>query len=86
MAVAELSPSYTETRFLSSQLSSFSTRLNNHRRNSLPSLRRGHNTKVLCSVAPNQVHTPVAPQANGTKNKPECFGVFCLTYDLKAGI
>ncbi|KAM1140050.1 hypothetical protein TB2_040112 [Malus domestica] len=34
------------------------------------------------SVAPNQVQAPA--QTEDPKNKPECFGVFCLTYNLKA--
>lgn len=32
----------------------------------------------------SQVQAPVAVQNEVPKNKTECFGVFCLTYDLKA--
>lgn len=42
--------------------------------------------KISCSVAPSQTETPTpAPDITLTPegNKKECFGVFCLTYDLK---
>jgi hypothetical protein len=32
----------------------------------------------------SQVQAPAAVEAEDPKNKPECYGVFCLTYDLKA--
>ncbi|XAR72152.1 Malate dehydrogenase (NADP(+)) [Bertholletia excelsa] len=82
MAVGELSPS-TKTRvYTSSQLSSLSTRLSERRLLALRRLPRSRNARVVCAVAPHQA------QAQATepeiKKKPECFGVFCLTYDLKA--
>nr|DAD48789.1 TPA_asm: hypothetical protein HUJ06_018726 [Nelumbo nucifera] len=83
MALTELSPSYT-TRFPSSQLALVSTRLYSHRRLALRPPSRARNAKVLCSIAPNEVKAPVTPQVNQTENKTDCFGVFCLTYDLKA--
>ncbi|KAI8563578.1 hypothetical protein RHMOL_Rhmol03G0120200 [Rhododendron molle] len=87
MAVAELSPSYTKTTIhsSSSQLSSLlSTHLSNRRRLSPRSLSRTQNGRVFCSVVSNQVQAPVAVQSEEAKKKPECYGVFCLTYDLKA--
>ncbi|KAG5557213.1 hypothetical protein RHGRI_007475 [Rhododendron griersonianum] len=87
MAVAELSPSYTKTTIhcSSSQLSSLlSPHLSNRRRLSLRSLSRTQNGRVFCSVVSNQVQAPVAVQSEEAKKKPECYGVFCLTYDLKA--
>nr|XP_048326558.1 malate dehydrogenase [NADP], chloroplastic isoform X2 [Ziziphus jujuba var. spinosa] len=87
MAVAEISsPSYTtKSRLLqSSQLSSLSTHLHNHRCCSFRPLPRTQYARISCSVAPNQVQTPVPVQAEDPKGKPECYGVFCLTYDLKA--
>lgn len=42
--------------------------------------------KISCSVASSQTQTPTpAPDITITPegNKKECFGVFCLTYDLK---
>lgn len=32
----------------------------------------------------SQVEAPVAVKTEDLKKKPECYGVFCLTYDLKA--
>lgn len=32
----------------------------------------------------SQVQAPPSVQAQDPKTKPECYGVFCLTYDLKA--
>ncbi|KAM1124795.1 hypothetical protein TB2_040111 [Malus domestica] len=96
MAVAELStPSYTKTHlFQLSQLSSLSTHLHSHRRVAFRPLPHTRNARICCSVAPNsnflvpdvsQVQAPAAPaQTEDPKNKPECFGVFCLTYDLQA--
>ncbi|OVA17949.1 Lactate/malate dehydrogenase [Macleaya cordata] len=86
MAVAEFTPTYSETRSLSSQFSSLTkTRLSYNRLNLLRPLQKPHNARVFCSVAPNQVQAPVAPQQiDNPKSKHECFGVFCVTYDLKA--
>ncbi|KAF5194370.1 malate dehydrogenase [Thalictrum thalictroides] len=82
MAVADFTPTYKESLFLPSQLSSLSSRLSNTRSHVLKPFLRPRNAKICCSVAPNQVQTPLAPQPTGTKG--ECYGVFCLTYDLKA--
>ncbi|KAE7997122.1 hypothetical protein FH972_001780 [Carpinus fangiana] len=85
MAVAELSPSYTKTHLHSSQLSFLSTRLASNSRCTFRPLPRTRKAATIsCSVAPNQVQAPAAVGAEDPKNKPECFGVFCLTYDLKA--
>ncbi|TQD82555.1 hypothetical protein C1H46_031871 [Malus baccata] len=87
MAVAELStPSYTKTHlFQSSQLSSLSTHLHSHRRLTFRPLHHTRNSRICCSVAPNQVQAPAAPEkTQDPKSKAECFGVFCLTYDLIA--
>lgn len=32
----------------------------------------------------SQVEAPIPVQAEDPKNKSDCYGVFCLTYDLKA--
>uniref|UniRef100_A5BPU3 Malate dehydrogenase [NADP], chloroplastic n=1 Tax=Vitis vinifera TaxID=29760 RepID=A5BPU3_VITVI len=84
MALAYLSPSYANTQLHlhSSQLSFLSTHLSFHRRHSLRPLPRTRNARISCSVASNEA--PVAVQAQDQKIKPECFGVFCTTYDLKA--
>uniref|UniRef100_A0A0C9QSG3 malate dehydrogenase (NADP(+)) n=1 Tax=Wollemia nobilis TaxID=56998 RepID=A0A0C9QSG3_9CONI len=45
--------------------------------------------QIACSVAPSQTQTPAPAPAPSTTtiapdgSKRECFGVFCLTYDLK---
>lgn len=39
---------------------------------------------VVCNWFLSQVQTPLPVQAEDPKGKPECYGVFCLTYDLKA--
>lgn len=84
MAVAELSPSsYTKTT-LHSSASPLSNRVSNHRRLALRPLSRTQNGRVFCSVASNQVEAPAPVQAEEAKKKTECYGVFCLTYDLKA--
>ncbi|KAJ6428885.1 hypothetical protein OIU84_020520 [Salix udensis] len=89
MAVADLTTSpvtstYTKTssRLHSSQLSLSSTRLSVHFSRSPRPIPRAQNFKITCSV--NQVPAPVAVQTEEAKNKSECFGVFCQTYDLKA--
>ncbi|XP_058077227.1 malate dehydrogenase [NADP], chloroplastic isoform X1 [Magnolia sinica] len=87
MALAEFSPSSTKTRLIPSQLSSKSTTTHLYSGYRLPVLRsrRLKSAKVFCSVAPNQVQAPaVAPTPTNKANKAECFGVFCVTYDLRA--
>ncbi|KAH9627065.1 hypothetical protein KSS87_023753 [Heliosperma pusillum] len=68
-------------RLSSSSLSSSSYIFGGRKRN----VQLLHNTPsfaIRCSVAPNEVESRVAPV--GQSVKPECYGVFCLTYDLKA--
>ncbi|KAI8006992.1 hypothetical protein LOK49_LG07G01361 [Camellia lanceoleosa] len=85
MAVAELSSSYTKTSLHSSQLSFLSNRLSNpSRRIDLQPLPPTRNARVVCSVASIQVQAPVPVLAEDPKMKPECYGVFYVTYDLKA--
>ncbi|XVF83009.1 hypothetical protein PTKIN_Ptkin16aG0098100 [Pterospermum kingtungense] len=88
MAVAELSTSYTKTttRFHSSQLSlsSASSRFPDHFRRSFRPVPRTRISTISCSVASDQVQTQIPVQAESPKGKSECYGVFCLTYDLRA--
>lgn len=81
MAVAELSPSHVRTQVYSFQVSSFSSRLSNRRR---CAHRTPYSARVFCSVTANQVQAPIAVPTEASKNKRDCFGVFCVTYDLKA--
>ncbi|OIT31150.1 PREDICTED: malate dehydrogenase [NADP], chloroplastic-like [Nicotiana attenuata] len=85
MAVAEFTPSSSssiikKTSLYSSQLFYVST--HQKRRFSLRPLQKTHYANICCSVTSNEVQAPVV--TNDLKKKPECFGVFCLTYDLKA--
>lgn len=85
MAVAELTaPTCAKQGLGSSQLSYLSARTSSFRRLSFRPPRRTHSSRISCSV--NQTaQAPVAVETEVPKsNKPECFGVFCLTYDLKA--
>ncbi|XP_073144185.1 malate dehydrogenase [NADP], chloroplastic [Henckelia pumila] len=41
-------------------------------------------SKIYCSVTSNEIQAPVAVNIDDPKKKAECYGVFCLTYDLKA--
>ncbi|KAI4352665.1 hypothetical protein L6164_006893 [Bauhinia variegata] len=85
MAVAELNFSYTKTHLhsSSSQLSFLSSRLSRRRNCAIGSFHRVQPTRISCSIAPNQVQAP-AVQTEDPKSKSDCYGVFCLTYDLKA--
>ncbi|EPS69170.1 malate dehydrogenase, partial [Genlisea aurea] len=40
--------------------------------------------RISCSVTSNEIQAPVAVKTDESKKKADCFGVFCLTYDLKA--
>ncbi|CAM8889109.1 unnamed protein product [Rhodiola kirilowii] len=80
MAVAELSPSYVNSRLSATQAPSLAAPVSYRRRLALQ--RRARSAVISCSVAPEQVKAPVAVE--DSKGKPECYGVFCLTYDLKA--
>eukprot|EP00262_Sarcandra_glabra_P014860 TRINITY_DN4447_c0_g1_i1.p1 TRINITY_DN4447_c0_g1~~TRINITY_DN4447_c0_g1_i1.p1 ORF type:complete len:122 (-),score=18.65 TRINITY_DN4447_c0_g1_i1:25-390(-) len=87
MPLTDFSPLYTaKSSFIPSKLHSKSNHLCNLRRHGvlLRPPRFRHTNRVSCSVAPSQVQTPVAPLPTDAKNKAECFGVFCVTYDLIA--
>ncbi|KAL9998893.1 putative malate dehydrogenase (NADP(+)) [Helianthus debilis subsp. tardiflorus] len=85
MAVADLkTPYYTTTEFSNSNLSSSSARLSYNRCLSFRHLARSPAPLIRCSVTSDQIQAPVGIDANDPKQKPECYGVFCLTYDLKA--
>ncbi|KAL2943287.1 Malate dehydrogenase [NADP] chloroplastic [Bienertia sinuspersici] len=43
-------------------------------------------SKLHEQLAHFEVETPIAVPTRVQNNKPECYGVFCLTYDLKACI
>ncbi|CAA0840599.1 lactate/malate dehydrogenase family protein [Striga hermonthica] len=86
MAVAKLTPtssSYTrKTLVYSSHFSYVSTPVSKQRRAYCPPFRI---STIRCSVTSNEVQTPVAVKTEEEpKKKPDCYGVFCLTYDLKA--
>ncbi|KAL6573473.1 Malate dehydrogenase, cytoplasmic [Orobanche hederae] len=90
MAVAELTSStssyYTrKTLHHSSQFSYVPTRISSRRRRVyFPGSR---NPRLKCSVTSNsEIHALVDVKAEEPKKKPDCFGVFCLTYDFKAEI
>ncbi|KAL8257770.1 hypothetical protein R6Q59_029811 [Mikania micrantha] len=86
MAVADLNLAYTTTCFTNAKLSyvSSSARLSYHRRLSFRHLPRSPTPAIRCSVTSDQIQAPVGIDAKDPKQKTECFGVFCLTYDLKA--
>ncbi|GLT88815.1 hypothetical protein SLE2022_068240 [Rubroshorea leprosula] len=86
MALVELSPSCTRTstRLQSSQFSLSSTHFSNYCRRAFRPVPRTRNGRISCSVASDQAQAPIAVQAGEPKAKNECFGVFCLTYDLRA--
>ncbi|TMW93847.1 hypothetical protein EJD97_011082 [Solanum chilense] len=77
MAVAEFIPSSSLTKTTSLYPLQFLHVSTHKPRLSLTPLRR---SKICCSVISN---APV-PVAKEPTKKTECFGVFCLTYDLKA--
>ncbi|XP_077245754.1 malate dehydrogenase [NADP], chloroplastic-like [Tasmannia lanceolata] len=85
MALAELSPSTAKTQFIPSQLSLNSKHIYTSQRfHVFPQPPRlVQNAKIFCSVTPNQVQAPIAPLPKDTAAKSECFGVFCVTYNLK---
>nr|XP_033510842.1 malate dehydrogenase [NADP], chloroplastic-like isoform X2 [Nicotiana tomentosiformis] len=87
MAVAEFIPSSSftkKTNVYSSQFSYVSTQISQKRRFSLRPLPRTHYSQICCSVTSKEVQAPTVVQTDDPKKKPECYGVFCLTYDLKA--
>ncbi|KAI9098436.1 hypothetical protein K1719_025061 [Acacia pycnantha] len=84
MAVAEFKPSNSIAHLRSSsQLSILSKHLSLTKPCSFRTLTRTQKARISCSIAPNEVQAP-AVQTQDPKSKPECYGVFCLTYDLKA--
>ncbi|PHT64307.1 Malate dehydrogenase [NADP], chloroplastic [Capsicum chinense] len=88
MAVAEFIPSSSlnkRTSLYSSQLSYVSTQISHQRRLSVRSLpRTNYSSQICCSVTSKEAQAPTVVQADDPKKKNECYGVFCLTYDLKA--
>ncbi|XP_031372319.1 malate dehydrogenase [NADP], chloroplastic [Punica granatum] len=87
MAVAELTtPTCPKSALRSShsqQLSYLSARFHSRRHQSFRLPHRARNARISCSV--NSQAPPVAVKTEEPKTKQsECFGVFCLTYDLKA--
>ncbi|GAB2276828.1 Malate dehydrogenase, cytoplasmic [Dionaea muscipula] len=85
MPVTELSPCY-KTQITAPRLSSLPTHFLIRSQLSLRLRPRSKRTGIHCSVASNQSQAAVvvAPPAEEPKSKAECYGVFCLTYDLKA--
>lgn len=84
MALTQLNNTCSKTQLhSSSQLSFLSRTLPRHHHCTLAPLHRTQHARISCSVAPNQVQAP-AVQTQDPKSKPDCYGVFCLTYDLKA--
>lgn len=87
MALTQLNNSTcSKTQLHSSSQLSFLSRtrtLPRHYRSTFAPLHRTQHATISCSVAPNQVQVPAA-QTQDPKGKPDCYGVFCLTYDLKA--
>ncbi|GAU16986.1 hypothetical protein TSUD_37440 [Trifolium subterraneum] len=84
MALAQLNnPTCSKTQLHSSQLSFLSRTLPRQYNCTFAPLHRTQHGRITCSVAPNQVQAPAA-QSQDPKSKPDCYGVFCLTYDLKA--
>ncbi|XP_068651835.1 malate dehydrogenase [NADP], chloroplastic [Aristolochia californica] len=81
MALADLCPNYAQTRLLKKGPSSSDLPAYAHR---FVVLRHNRRPRVSCSLAPNQVQAPSVPVTNGTARKTDCYGVFCVTYDLKA--
>ncbi|KAG2310863.1 hypothetical protein Bca52824_022420 [Brassica carinata] len=90
MAMAELSTPKTTSTFLQPsyrlRLSSKSYLSNQFRHLLLPPHHTPSNSKNSCSVSQKYISLPpVAVQDNGSvKTKKECYGIFCLTYHLKA--
>ncbi|XP_031502671.1 malate dehydrogenase [NADP], chloroplastic-like [Nymphaea colorata] len=80
--------------FLSSKLYRSSSFLPSHLHGSqFQPRQRHHPLKLVCSTAPNQAQqqsqtaqVAVSPSVNGKpkSDSSQCYGVFCLTYDLKA--
>ncbi|KAL1828007.1 hypothetical protein DCAR_0207209 [Daucus carota subsp. sativus] len=84
MAVAaEFSP---RTSLANSQLSFYKSSVQHsfYKQLSYRSFSQAQNPRIVCSVSAKQAEASVAVKSDDTKRKPECFGVFCLTYDLKA--
>ncbi|KVI04998.1 Lactate dehydrogenase/glycoside hydrolase, family 4, C-terminal [Cynara cardunculus var. scolymus] len=86
MAVAELGPAYARTELRNTHFSyvSSSTHVSYHRRLTFRHLPRTQTTAIRCSVTSDQIQAPAGIDIRDPKQKPDCFGVFCLTYDLKA--
>ncbi|KZV22576.1 malate dehydrogenase [Dorcoceras hygrometricum] len=88
MAVAELNPSSSCRRpaLYSSLKGSHDvlTRYYNRRSVFLRPAAASRGSNICCSVASNDIPATLAVKIDDPKKKAECYGVFCLTYDLKA--
>ncbi|XP_057979275.1 malate dehydrogenase [NADP], chloroplastic isoform X2 [Malania oleifera] len=84
MSVAELGASHAQTGLHCSQLSFLSTCLSYRRPHAFRPLPRARSARICCSVVSNQVQAPATLPTEDPKAKADCFGVFCVTYDLKA--
>ncbi|CAH9097559.1 unnamed protein product [Cuscuta epithymum] len=67
-----------------SKLSHVTYRISHKQRLHVRPLSRTHSFTVRSSLTSKEVQAPVALPTEDPKKKPECYGVFCLTYDLKA--
>ncbi|CAH9077159.1 unnamed protein product [Cuscuta europaea] len=70
--------------FSPSKLSHVTSRISHKQRLHVRPLSRTHYFTVRSSLTSKEVQAPVALPTEDPKKKPECYGVFCLTYDLKA--
>ncbi|KAL5995211.1 hypothetical protein ACLOJK_025269 [Asimina triloba] len=80
-SLVELSPSSTKTGLIPSHLSSKSSTNHLHRHRSSYRFPELNQVQEVGGAAANAVET--APK-DSSRSRPECFGVFSLTYDLKA--
>ncbi|KAL9325411.1 hypothetical protein ACSQ67_006056 [Phaseolus vulgaris] len=69
--------SYTNQRIVTLR----EPKLREYKRPYLIKLRTQH-ARISCSAAPKEVQVPVVKTLD-PKSKAECYGVFCLTYDLR---
>ncbi|KAG9158362.1 hypothetical protein Leryth_024242 [Lithospermum erythrorhizon] len=86
MAGAEFSTPSTYNKFslvnYSSKVSYLSSPLSQQRFLSFSPLPSTQHARICCSV--KERSAPVSVKTAEPKKQPECYGVFCLTYDLKA--
>jgi malate dehydrogenase (NADP+) len=85
MTVAELTtPTCPKPGLRSSQSSYVFSRVYDDRPRSFRLPCHTRTTRISCSVNSQATPAPVAVKVEGPDKKPDCYGVFCLTYDLKA--